>query len=289
MSAINQEICPVCKATLRKSTNNWHLYCSVCDYESSRFKPELVDSTLYESIDVEKWEIGLKNTRLVNYEKIISVLKKYKKGGRLLDVGCANGWFLEVVQKDYEALGVEPQQKFQEICAARNLKVIHGIFPECLNPSDTYDIITFNDVLEHIPDATSIIEACLFHLKKDGIVMINIPTSDGFIYKVSRLLSLVGLHQYYYRMWQKETYTPHIHYFNRKNLVRILENHNFSILETGNLETLVIGNIKELYNRVVNVQKENRIFQLFAFFAVLISYPILRFLPRDIMYVVAKK
>ena len=119
--------------------------------------------------------------------------------------------------------------------------------------------------------------------------MINIPTSDGFIYKVSRLLSLVGLHQYYYRMWQKETYTPHIHYFNRKNLVRILENHNFSILETGNLETLVIGNIKELYNRVVNVQKENRIFQLFAFFAVLISYPILRFLPRDIMYVVAKK
>jgi 2-polyprenyl-3-methyl-5-hydroxy-6-metoxy-1,4-benzoquinol methylase len=286
---MNEETCPVCEAVLSKGIKSWHLFCLGCHYESSRLNPNLLDSSIHESIDVEKWEDGLKSTRVENYKTILASIKKYKPNGSLLDVGCANGCFLDLAKNDFQVAGIEPQKKFYEMCTSKGLNVFNGIFPDSLDASQAYDIITFNDVLEHIPNAAGIIRACAKHLKDDGIVVINIPSSNGVIYKASKVLSFFGINQYFNRMWQKETYTPHIHYFNKKNLVRILENEKFSTIEVGNLNTLAVRNIKELYNRVVNVQKENKILQLLAFFVILVLYPVLKLLPRDIMCVIAEK
>ena len=38
-----------------------------------------------------------------------------------------------------------------------------------------YDIVILMDVLEHIEKTQEFLEACLFHLRPDGIIIINVP------------------------------------------------------------------------------------------------------------------
>ena len=88
----------------------------------------------------------------------ISLLKKYKNTGHILDIGCGNGDFLLAMNKfGYDVWGVEPNPG-SELLASEQLKkrILYNDLKKCNFASDTFDIITLFQSLEHIHDLSGL-------------------------------------------------------------------------------------------------------------------------------------
>ena len=81
----------------------------------------------------------------------VKILQNFKKGGKLLDIGCGNGWFLEAAKKKYSTCeGVEFSDSLRTWLES-NLKIkTYKEIDDVQNKS--YDIITAFDLIEHVPD-----------------------------------------------------------------------------------------------------------------------------------------
>ena len=98
----------------------------------------------------------LRLMRYMRRRKLIKrrqLIEKYsgQKSGRVLDVGCATGLFLHEMQlAGWAAMGVEPVQSAAEFARQRfGLEVFQGWFGEAPFAAQSFDAITFWDVLEH--------------------------------------------------------------------------------------------------------------------------------------------
>ena len=99
--------------------------------------------------------------------------------GRLvLDVGCNRGAFGEEVKRRDPArlvYGIEPSDAAR-FAAARLDEVVQGSYPDDI-PSDwgPFDVITFNDVLEHMEDPWGVLAKTQAYLSPGGHVMAVLP------------------------------------------------------------------------------------------------------------------
>ena len=71
-----------------------------------------------------------------------------------------------------------------------------------------FDIIIFNDVFEHIANLNNTIFEIKKLLKDDGLIFINLPTSDGIVFKISEILNKFGSLKLYNRLWQRGQARP---------------------------------------------------------------------------------
>jgi 2-polyprenyl-3-methyl-5-hydroxy-6-metoxy-1,4-benzoquinol methylase len=97
----------------------------------------------------------------------------------VLDVGCASGGFgkqLKTANPERQVWGIEPHPDAAQQARQHIDEVITGFFPDDL-PAGTpkFDLITMNDVIEHLEDPWSALRACHNHLSPDGRVLASIP------------------------------------------------------------------------------------------------------------------
>ena len=161
-----------------------------------------------------------------------------------------------------------------------------GFFPDVLVKDSKYDIITFHDVLEHIPDTNSILEACSQHLDKGGVLVVNCPSSTGLIYRISKLLRKVGIKVFFERMWQKDLPSPHLHYFNLRNLAMLANINGFEIILSGRLEAV---NRDGLAERISYAGNTSPLARRIVWLGINLMLPLMNVLPSDIVYCVAQK
>lgn len=106
-----------------------------------------------------------------------------QKASIILDVGCAVGCFGQLLkaERSVEVWGVEVNEYAASIAAQKLDKVICGDFGKNLNlPSQGFDCIVFNDVLEHLVDPYSALMYCKELLRDGGIVVASIPNVRYF-------------------------------------------------------------------------------------------------------------
>jgi 2-polyprenyl-3-methyl-5-hydroxy-6-metoxy-1,4-benzoquinol methylase len=129
--------------------------------------------------------------RRKNFLRIIRLIDQFTQGGErtLLDVGCAHGLFLEMTAK---VQGVEPHHAVAQSTRSKGFVVRKGYFPSALANSERFDVIVFNDVLEHIPNIQKCLAACHRMLNHDGILVLNLPNSRGILYWLSKILRGFG-------------------------------------------------------------------------------------------------
>ena len=287
LNAMNQENCPVCNTTLSVGLTTWHRHCPSCRYEKADLGVSINDSTVSANIDESSRADALEGLRKANFNQILNTIATYKTGGRLLDVGAAHGWFLDLAKTKFDALGIEPDQKIANESIARGCNIKVGYFPQVLSATETFDVIIFNDVTEHIPDITQVLKDCKAHLNIGGLLVINLPSSDGVFYRLSQLLYKIGMPASFERMWQKGLPSPHLHYFNHKNLVRLLISQELNVLQSQRLDSIKLSG---LYTRLTYAKnKQSRLKNSLMFCVIAIVIPFLRILPSDIIYVVARK
>ena len=242
--------CPICGNPLKlKYRLKFNVYkCASCGLLNSDAHFE---HSFQSDLESESRDIGLKQLRLKNFVTIIKELLKYQgdKGKKIsgMEIGCGNGWWLETCKaNNIECIGIEPEHIYENYHKENKLDVIYGFYPDVSPKKERgYDFIIFNDVFEHIPDINSLVQSLKNDIADDGILIINIPMSTGFFYRMATLLHRFGLNNSLTRMWQFNFHSPHMNYFNEKNLKMLLSNHDFSCIDVFKLKSLDIQSTKE--------------------------------------------
>lgn len=284
---MSHSVCPICESELFAGHRPWHFQCRNCDYEKADLHPKINVYSEHRFIDEDARQTALKDLRVRNFTKLLTDIKSLKpNGGRLLDVGCAYGWFLETAQNDFAVLGLEPDEEVFEVASKKRLPVRMGYFPNTLKDNETFDVIVFNDVIEHIPDIENVLKHCRRHLNEKGLLALNLPCSKGIIYQLSKKLCVLGFAGFFERLWQKDLPSPHVHYFNRQNLTSLLKKSDFDSEITGSLSTL---SLEGLYERLSYTGQYSTAFYVLLYLGIILLFPILRILPSDIIYIIARR
>ena len=118
------------------------------------------------------------------FRALLGELRKHQPHGRLLDVGCAYGRFLEVAAEEggYTLSGTDVSEHAAGVAAERlgdRARVQPGGLLESPFAGETFDVVTMFDVIEHIPDLPGAFAAVREHLAPDGIFAFSVPVYDG--------------------------------------------------------------------------------------------------------------
>ncbi len=249
--------CPVCgsDATL-KFKLKYNVYkCPACGLYTSDAD---FDFSFKSSLDETPREVGLKQLRFDNFDTIVKALKSAKPGKLTgLEIGTGNGWWLKVCQDEgIDCIGIEPETSHQDYHKANRLNVYYGFYPATdIKTENGYDFIIFNDVFEHIKDIDELLAALKADLANDGILIINLPMSSGFFYRTAMLLHRFGVDSYLTRMWQFNFHSPHMNYFNQKNLKTLLQRHGFKNTADLPLKSVNFSTVKERISSDSDVSK----------------------------------
>lgn len=280
--------CIVCGHATAAGLLAWHRTCPSCNYESAALVPTINDAAAHSQLNEDDREAGLKALRVENFKTIAAYAARYAPSGAstLLDVGSAHGWFLEQANKHFQVLGMEPDTAVASKAAARGLPVRNGFFPDALGGDERFDVIVFNDVIEHIPDIQSALAACRDRLNGNGILILNLPNSSGFFYKLSKLFARLGWSAPFERLWQKGLPSPHVHYFRADNLAQLVTRQGFTLERKAELPSLSAHGLLER----LRCTGQTRGLALYVqYLSILLTLPVLRGFPSDIVVCIFRR
>lgn len=280
--------CPVCDAELDAGRTPWLLRCPRCGLLRSTLSEQIADARSRAAIDEAERAEGLNTLRERNFRTIVAILGKLREQrGRLLDVGCAHGWFLrEAASSGWAAVGIEPDPDIARVASLSGAEIRNGTFPASLEPDERFDVITFNDVFEHLADVNAALRACDAALKPGGLLVINLPDARGALYRLASLLAGVGLPRPLERLWQKGFASPHLTYFTAPLLRRLAARHGFRPLYSGRLPSVAW---KGLWSRLRYDRRATVAGSALAWAATSALLPALRVLPSDISLEIFEK
>lgn len=118
------------------------------------------------------------NTRKVEWLRARTA-GRLDQPGTLLDVGCGGGVFIHTFLRlcpSWDACGVEPTLTFAALAARRLGKpVIGGVYQPGLFPGRRFDLITVNQVLEHLLDPIGFLKDLRSELAPGGLIYLEVP------------------------------------------------------------------------------------------------------------------
>ncbi len=127
-------------------------------------------------------------------------LRGHAARGRLLDVGCATGTFLQVAGDVFDAVGVEPDPGTSEQARGAGLSVRTGTVEDAARPVDGFDAVTLFHVIEHLDSPRRMLRRVHDLLRPGGVVMIETPTVDCVWFRLApgRWRQLIPDHYYFF-------------------------------------------------------------------------------------------
>ncbi len=143
---------------------------------------------------------------------------RYRRAGRLLDVGCATGMFLAEMRgfPGWEVAGVEPSESAADF-ARRNygIAVHHGDLASACFPDSQFDVVTLWDVFEHLYDPLAMLVEIRRILAPDGVLILRTPSLDSWDARV------------FGPYWAGLDSPRHLAIFSRQTALRILQKAGF--------------------------------------------------------------
>jgi len=131
-------------------------------------------------------------------------LKLINKNKRVLEVGSGSGEFLEQASTiAKEVRGLEFNQKAIASSKKRGLDVIgESIEKHAQSKSAYYDMVCMFQVLEHIWEVKSFLEASIRSIKKGGKLVIGVPNNNPYLFKHD-VLHALNLPPHHSGLWNK--------------------------------------------------------------------------------------
>lgn len=160
--------------------------------------------------------INYKDDKLVivrNMQKFLREIQRTKPSGKLLDAGCALGFFVELALRNgYHAYGFDPSEyaveESKKLVGEKRIK--HGTISSVHYPSKFFDVITLFDVFEHLRDPISDLRRLKQFLKDDGVIVIATGDTDSFMARALK------------RRWTFYIPPQHLYFFNKNLLTKVL-------------------------------------------------------------------
>lgn len=142
---------------------------------------------------------------------------------RMLDIGCGDGRFLMALRRRYPAASLAGLDwsfgpGVKEELAEKRIDAIAGTIENADLPEASFDIITMNQLIEHVWDLPLVLERCRKALKFGGLLSIETPNPDGW----DRTFFKSGGWGGYY--WPR-----HLNLFSRQHLRDVVERTGFKV------------------------------------------------------------
>lgn len=151
---------------------------------------------------------------------ILSFLKKMgKTKGKLLEVGCSVGTFLEILRgkSAFFVEGLDPSDGAYEITKAKGLKVHKDTLENFRSKGTKYDVILSFETIEHVFSPYHFLRKINGLLKIGGYVIFTTPNYHGF--------DMMVLGEHY-----KNIHAPcHLNYFNVDTIDTLLGRSGFAV------------------------------------------------------------
>jgi SAM-dependent methyltransferase len=161
------------------------------------------------------------DSQIDDFLDIIKRIKVYQSGGKLLELGCSTGHFLQLARKSgFDGIGIEPDPWAAAYSRREfGLSVHETSIPELHFDDKTFDVIAMFHVMEHLTQPMETLLDIRRILKDTGLLAIEIPIMDT-LYP----LTMGRRH----RHWVFD----HTLFMTRKNAVAFLRKAGFEILHT---------------------------------------------------------
>ena len=170
----------------------------------------------------DKLYLAEEKGRIVTFERVCRGIMDFKSGGRILDIGCSIGTFLEVCKKHgFDVYGSDLSR--WSVQYAKEKKNLQNVFygnPESqkLFPTNSFDVITMLDLIEHLVDPIHELEIARNFLKHDGVLAIGTMNVNSWPVKLLR-----GHWPWYMKM--------HIYYFSPETIEKLLQKTGFKVIK----------------------------------------------------------
>ena len=177
---------------------------------------EIVDA--YDDVIDKRYEEE-RSGRIETFRRDLAAVERHERGGRLLDVGCHLGLFLDVARaRGWQVAGVEPSRWSVERARERGLDVRHGTLETSGFPPGSFDVVTMWDVVEHVADPLAELRRIHRVLRPNGVLALCTMNVDALFPR------LAGRRWPWYMQM-------HLVYFSRRTLHNMLTKAGFRVVE----------------------------------------------------------
>jgi SAM-dependent methyltransferase len=116
---------------------------------------------------------------------IAGEVRKRRASGRILDVGCAGGYFLDryFPSSLWEKFGIEPSRYALRRATARQIQTYEGEVRSVDLPDGYFDVITVAGVLPYFRDPKRELHILKRALKPGGLILIELPLAATQIWR----------------------------------------------------------------------------------------------------------
>ena len=144
------------------------------------------------------------------FARSVEFIRGYRGGGKLLELGCAYGFFLMEAARHFDVAGIELAADAAEHGRRAGLNVVQGMADEAtLRQIGHVDVIVLFDVIEHLPDPRETLALCHQQLNPGGIIVI---TTGNFGSMVAKLAGV---------RWRLMTPPQHLWFFTQESMRRL--------------------------------------------------------------------
>lgn len=110
------------------------------------------------------------------FAKRLAIISKLKKHGKVLEIGSSVGILLSLLKnKGWKVEGIEPSEEARAIAVKSGIPTYSSTFEKVNLGKEKYDVVILNHVLEHMDDPIKVLKKVQVILRKDGIVLIDVP------------------------------------------------------------------------------------------------------------------
>lgn len=144
---------------------------------------------IYLKSDYYGMEVEANNRIEKENRRRLSIIKRFAKPRKVLDVGCASGLFLDAAATaGWETFGIELSPRNAEIAASKGHRVFVGSLADfAVNDTrSTYDLISCLDVIEHVERPRQFLQLLSQRLAPDGILVLSTPNYSGIVARILR-------------------------------------------------------------------------------------------------------
>lgn len=133
--------------------------------------------------------------------------------GRLLEIGCAMGFFLRAAQEEgWSVQGIELSAHAAEVARRRfDLPVVTGRLRDAQFPAASFDAVAMWDLIEHAPEPVALMREAVRLLRPGGLIVLSTGDVESLVARLSG------------PRWHLYHLPEHLSFFSPVTIVQLLE------------------------------------------------------------------